>query len=181
MFRTPISEWTHCAFVQLLPQNHVVQSMLVWLKRSAATSSFRSFKHFQNDTLHTAALKLLFVSQHYVSLHFTMPYLTQNWQEIGRHGMTWSRTPTPTKGCKANGRRSIWLEELLCSGVPKMAHNFVSLTFLSYQFVLAQNTFSFLIFHFLFQQRLPLYFPTWFTQHEHVYHIIHHQAICSKQ
>ena len=58
MFRTPISEWTiqHCAFAQLLPQNHVAQS--------DATKSFRSFIHLQNDALHTTASKLLFVFQH---------------------------------------------------------------------------------------------------------------------
>jgi hypothetical protein len=51
-----------------------------------ATNSFRSFIHTQNDTLQTTALKLLFVL-HYVSLHFTMPYLTQNSTE--QEGMEW--------------------------------------------------------------------------------------------
>jgi len=113
-------------------------------------------------------------------LTFYIAIPDSNCRWIGRHGMTWLRKPTATKGCKAKARRSTWMEELLCSGVPIVTHNFVSSHF--FLISLSQHKTRFLSSSFtsLFQQQLPLYFITWFTQHEDVYLITHHQAIWSK-
>jgi len=134
--------------------------------------------HLQNDTLHTTTLELLLVFHHYVSLHFTVLYLTQTGAE--QQGMEWPgwESEHPQRVVKLMEEVPDW--KSFCVQVCWSRHITLCPDISSLSVCLGTKRVSFSHLSLLYFSRLPQYFPTPFTQQSHVYHITHHQAIWSK-